>query len=261
MEVLIGKGRTAAVYEGSCSDQVVKLFFEWCSREMVEHEYRAARAVAMAGLPVPYVGDMVQLEGRWGIVYQRVQGESMLRALLSRPGSVLSRARQLAAEQVRIHGCSVPGLPSLQQELARGIKRAELRDPLKQQALALLQQLPSGEALCHGDYHPDNVIINGKDLIVIDWNNATTGHPLADVARTSLLLTVAEIPASRPLIWLLKLWKKVFHDAYVGHYLQLTGHTRQELSRWLIPLAAARLSENVSGEKASLHRLLTTWLD
>jgi aminoglycoside phosphotransferase (APT) family kinase protein len=53
-----------------------------------------------------------------------------------------------------------------------------------------------GEAVvCHGDFHPLNVVVDGTDAAVIDWTDAGLGPREADVARTLLLFRVAALAA------------------------------------------------------------------
>ncbi len=42
--------------------------------------------------------------------------------------------------------------------------------------------------LCHGDLHPSNVILTDDGPMIVDWFDACRGEPVAEVARTSLLL-------------------------------------------------------------------------
>jgi hypothetical protein len=34
--------------------------------------------------------------------------------------------------------------------------------------LLLLKDLPDGDRLCHGDFHPWNIIASGKEVVVVD---------------------------------------------------------------------------------------------
>ncbi|MGI6358676.1 MAG: phosphotransferase [Bacillota bacterium] len=255
---LLGQGRTAEVYShGEQASQVVKLFYDWCGRAEVEQECEISVAVAASGFPAPQVGGLVQLRGRHGIIYQRVAGENMLQRILFSPEHHVRYARQLAAVQASMHRTRLSRLPRQRAQLISSIRRAGLSAGTKSRVLALLDELPDGESLCHGDYHPGNVIVSNGHLTVIDWANATSGHPLADVARTSLLLTIAEIPGLGAEAERVKLWQRVFRDAYVEHYLQLTGYGRKELERWRLPVAAARLAENLPGEDELIQGLLS----
>lgn len=48
-----------------------------------------------------------------------------------------------------------------------------------------IKQLPEGECLCHGDYHPFNLILTlGGSPIVIDFANICRGPSEYDIART-----------------------------------------------------------------------------
>lgn len=48
------------------------------------------------------------------------------------------------------------------------------------------------------DFHPDNVLLAARGPVIIDWPDATRGQPLADVARTSLLLRLGGLPPGWP---------------------------------------------------------------
>ena len=49
--------------------------------------------------------------------------------------------------------------------------------------------------VCHGDFHPLNVMVDGERASVIDWTDAGLGPREADVARTLLLFHIAAIAA------------------------------------------------------------------
>jgi aminoglycoside phosphotransferase (APT) family kinase protein len=58
-----------------------------------------------------------------------------------------------------------------------------LSQETKSTILASLGELPNGNVICHGDFHPKNVLITTEGPVIIDWADATLGHPLADVDR------------------------------------------------------------------------------
>jgi len=53
-------------------------FYDWFGLENIEKEARITRAVHASGLPVPAVGEIVCVNNRYGLVYERVNGISML---------------------------------------------------------------------------------------------------------------------------------------------------------------------------------------
>jgi len=82
--------------------------------------------------------------------------------------------------------------------IAARIKSAKgLPVRFRRTALRELNRLPTGGFLCHGDFHPDNVIWSERGPVVIDWLDANRGDPAADVARTPMLISIGETPDGR----------------------------------------------------------------
>ncbi|WP_308530680.1 aminoglycoside phosphotransferase family protein [uncultured Paenibacillus sp.] len=64
---------------------------------------------------------------------------------------------------------------------------------MKQEIMDYLKSLPDGTRLCHGDFHPENVMIGERNW-VIDWMTGMIGNPAGDVARTLLLFRFGTLP-------------------------------------------------------------------
>lgn len=252
----LAHGRTATVYAWGDS-QVLKLFAPEWSKGAVEYEADVARRAQATGVPMPAVGDVVSIEGRLGIVYARVHGETLLQQFGARPWQALTIIRCLAELHADMHRRSAPSLPAQRQRLARRIRQPEqLPARLRGQALAVLDSLPDGDWLCHGDFHPDNVLVTANGPVIIDWVDATHGNPLADVARTYVLFRLAAASESPPKRW----WYKPLLDAlslyYLRRYRLLRPFAQGDFQRWLIPVLAARMDEHVPGEAGRIVETL-----
>jgi len=253
---MIARGRTAEVFAWG-DKQVLKLFLEGWPPGYAEREARSTQAVHDAGLPAPAVEGVVEVDGRPGIVFERVEGPSMLKVLTTKPWKVVKLTRLLAELHAAMHSCEVPELPSLRgavQDLIRD--SVLLAEATKEAALKALEQLPDGKAVCHGDFHPDQVIMSPRGPIIIDWSNALRGNPLADVSRTSLILRMGDVPSfvgGRRLINSLRAW---FHSFYLKRYLQLRATSREEIAAWELPMLAVRLGDGIPEEKELLLALI-----
>jgi Ser/Thr protein kinase RdoA (MazF antagonist) len=64
----------------------------------------------------------------------------------------------------------------------------------------VLDRLPDGDRVCHGDYHPGNVLLAADRTAVIDWVCAARGAAEADHDRTLLLLRWADPLPGPPLL-------------------------------------------------------------
>ena len=251
----IAQGRTAEIYAWQ-DGWVLKLFHDWMSKGAVENEARVASAVHATGVKAPAVGEVLEMNGRYGITYERVDGVTMLRVIQSRPLSVGSLARLLAELHVEMHSRKITDIPSQRQRLIEKIQHARPLSPdLKQAALAALEKLPDGDRLCHGDFHPDNVMMSPSGAVIIDWIDATRGNPLADVARSQLLLGKSALPPDMTLGWLIQIIRRRYLRLYLERYSQLNPIDQDQLGAWFPVIAAARLSEDIRGEEARLLQI------
>jgi aminoglycoside phosphotransferase (APT) family kinase protein len=141
---------------------------------------------------------------------------------------------EMVGLHLRIHAKREARLPSLKVRLGARIDQArQLDEDKRARLLAGLKQLPDGDRLCHGDFHPFNIIGAPGASIVVDWLDATSGPPEADVCRSYVLLA-PHMPA--------------LAEAYLERYASRSGLGREAILRWLPVVAAARLAEGTPDE-------------
>ena len=252
----IAHGRTAEIYLWD-EHYVLKLYRDWCPPHWVEDEAQIARAVHGAGIPSPAAGEIIEVNARRGLIYERLDGVSMLQDINAHPWKMFKHARSLADLHVQINRQSIPGLPSYKDGLRYAIdKTPQLTEDLRNKALGLLDTLSDGQQLCHGDYHPGNVIITKDGPVVIDWMTARMGNPWADVARTSMILSIGVKGAGKQVSPFLRTAINIYHHIYLNRYRALSPDTKHELSRWLPIIAAARLNEDIAPEREALLQII-----
>lgn len=251
----LGTGREAEVYAWG-DDAVIKLYRPGFGG----HRAEAAALAALDGHHIaPSLVDVVHHDGRPGLVLERVTGVDMLGLLQRRPWRVQNLGRGLAEAHLAVHGVPAPAeLPDVRQVLAARIDAAVLPRDLRGFVLRILDGLPSGDRLCHGDYHPGNVMVAGDRLSVIDWPNAARGAPEADHARAILLLRWADPLPGTPLVTrgLVAAGRSLLARAYVRAYAHGSPRPPQQVESWLIANIAARLAEGITVEQPKLIELL-----
>ncbi len=226
---LLAAGNMAEVFEWG--SRVMKLYRSAAGKPTAFREAAIHAAVAAMGLPVPAVWGVQEVAGRWGIVFDRVREGSFAARMREDPNAIPGCLETLARLHARIHAHPAPQLGSLKSRLATNISRAQLLDePRKQIMLSRLAELPKGHRLCHGDFHPINVVGQISRPVVIDWPDACCGDPGADVCRSYLLL---------------KLHAKDIAEPYLDAYCGLNDVPRARILDWLPYIAAARLAEDV----------------
>lgn len=252
----IAEGRTADVYSWD-DTHIIKLYREWCPSDWVDYEARVARAITEAGIPSPAAGEIVEVGSRRGLIYERLEGKSMLQDLNARPWMFLKHAQALAELHVKINGLSIEGLPSYKDGLGYSVRNTRhLSDALREKALALLDTLPDGRSVCHGDYHPGNVLLTKRGPLAIDWMTAKSGSPWADVSRTSLLLSIGARSAGKQIKPVVRTMVGLFHRRYLARYMALSPDSQSALNRWMPVTAAARLNEDIAPEREALIKMV-----
>lgn len=261
MDKVIGRGRTAEIIAWE-DDRVLKLFYADRSYESIQYEYKVSQVVFTSDVASPRPYEMIELEGRHGIVYERVYGDSMLSVLGSRPWTLFAQASLLAELHAAMHGHETNRLPSQRNLLERQLREvARFFPDIAQAALKVLDQLPDDNKVCHGDLHPDNVILSPRGAVIIDWMNAVMGNPYADVARTLLLGRKAAIPSEMPMRHVILWLRSMFTDFYLWRYLQMCPQARAQIEAWALPIAVARLTEGIMEERQGLLNWIEKYLE
>lgn len=254
----IAEGAEAEIFAWN-GGNVLRLFRTGREDGTLAHEEAAMRA-GRAALPlVPAIVGRVDVDGRPGLVMERVDGPDLI-TLLSRKPWLMWRAGTISGDvHAQLHDVVAP--PSLASLHDRG--RLRLASPLVPEharlaALREIESLPDGDRLLHGDFHPGNILMSACGPVVIDWPNTTRGDPHADVARTLMMVRGGVLPPGTPLVARLgaALARKMIVPSYLRAYRRRHQLDPELLRRWTIVNLAIRFAENLPGERESLLRSL-----
>ena len=235
---LLAEGRTAEVYAYG-EGQVLKLDRpEW--NGLSTFEATVLSALAEAGLPVARQRGTVSVDGRSGVLLDRVDGPPLLQVLeKASPGELDVLAGRFVALQLHCNETTIGVLPELVPRLGAEIGASVPDDALRTELLQLLESLDDGgRGVVHFDFHPNNVLVGPGGWVVIDWITVAAGPSAADLART------------------LVLWGRR-STGPVGRFLRgvrLEGRARrgladEDLDAWIRVVAAARVAEGFEGEE------------
>jgi Ser/Thr protein kinase RdoA (MazF antagonist) len=255
----LAEGREAQVFVRA-DGKVVKVMRSANQEARVRREAAALQALADRRHLAPAFVETTEVAGHPALVTERVSGDDLLARLTKKPWLVLKAAGTLGRAHAAVHHHPAPDtLPDLRDELAGRIKSAKaLPEHHATAALKRLRALPTGDRLCHGDYHPQNVLGTLKDPVIIDWGDASRGAPTADVARTLLLLRIGELPPDTPapMRALTAMGRGLLARRYLAVYRRHAVEKPSQLDDWLLVRAAARFNEELEMEYPRLLKLL-----
>lgn len=229
----IGWGGTCDVHDWG-GGLVVKLFKPEFDH-LAAMEAERASAVHSAGVPCPAVHDLVTVNDRIGLVFDRVAGPWAL----GWPDAAAITARV----HVAIHDVEAPAaLPRLTDRLADlGV-----------------YGLPDGDRIFHGDLHPGNVLADGDSWSVIDWSGAHVGPLTADVASSVLTIGYRGLRDGPKAMAVHELRIRAA-DSYLRHYTALRPGSLDDLRRWTTAIGTLLLE--IEPDTAFADDLRQRWID
>lgn len=160
--------------------------------EIAWRERTAMRTCEAADLPAPRVEATGVIAGQPAVVLSWCPGTPILSILESRPWTLWRVGRLFGRMQAKLHQIAPPeeftgSAPDDWISFA-GDKYPDLIEHAKSLQL-------STDRLIHMDYHPLNVVSDGKSITgVLDWARSAAGDPRADLARTEVTYLWAPLP-------------------------------------------------------------------
>lgn len=224
---------------------VVKVFNDTFSKEGILREAMNNAIMETTGLPVPKVVEVCKADGKWAIVEEFVEGKTLEQLMLENPEKEEEYLNAFVDLQIRIHATKAPSMLIRLRDKMRGkISEADLDATTRYDLHTRLEGMKRHTKICHGDFHPSNVIVTpAGEFFVIDWAHVTQGNASADVARTYLLF------------WLEG--KEELAKKYMRLFCEKSDTAYQYVQKWL-PIVAA--SQSVKG-KENEKELLLKWVD
>lgn len=243
---LVARGSRASVYSWG-RGAVAKVPDPGTPEAWIYSEASYTSAVRDAGAPAPRLLGIEQVNGRAASIYERVHGPSMWQYVVDRPDRAVHYGQVLADLHGALFDLVPPvSLPSQRDRLTCKIRRAAHDvDPSLADALELLTDRPDPPRLCHGDFHPGNVILAPDGPMIVDWFDACRGDAAADVARSSLLLLDDGLNAPLHLPGAARVPLAALAEAYMHRITDRFPVPADVLERWQAIEAVARLAEGV----------------
>lgn len=186
---VVGHGLRSTVRELG-DGRVVKIPHAETPSHWLRDEWRHLVVAERSGAPCPRSAQLVEVDAVPALAYEFVPGGTMWDALRVEPGRAEAFGEMLADVQFRVFRLPPSfALPSQRDRLRAKLRIASTRyglDVEKATSFVLDHEGPVG--FCHGDVHPQNVVLGPTEPVLLDWFDASRGLLVAEVARTSVLL-------------------------------------------------------------------------
>ena len=258
---LLAQGGQADIYIID-ENKVIRVLRNADEGDYLKMEFSVMEILKSKGKPVPKVYECVEIEGRPAIIMERLYGDSMLDFIKKNPIKLFQQGKQLAKLHIETSELVDDfNIVSINKRAASLIPMADLLDDeLKAFVLKILEQLPLKNHICHGDFHPGNIIWSKDKYVVIDWFGVTIGDKMSDIAHTYLLLR--NTPKLPHISWIEKIIMgcsgKLISRKYLFAIKKLYDFDWGDFSKWMIVRASERVFYGMPSEKEELINYIKT---
>ena len=223
---LIGKGSNGTVYRDD--EQVIKVYSDDADLSVIKREAEASKTILALGLPAVIAYDVVKVGNCYGAVFESIVTDSLAHTLRDHP----ERFDELSDEYVQLYSDIHHTEAKKDQFIfVKDIYRKYIQDcsDWYEEAellrlLDLVDGLPDGDVILHGDFHAGNIMMGDEGLLMIDMADVSYGHPVFDLISTAVtqrLVMALNAPLAEQNTGMggeliTKLWKKTLSSVFAG---------------------------------------------
>ncbi len=191
---VIGGGHFSTVYRLN-PDTIVKVFNRTpITLERIESDQKRAREIFIQDIPTAISFDVVRCGEYYGIVYEMIDALSLSGTLRKQPQRLHELGRKMGTLLKKLHTTQFTQgtLPDATSTIYEAVKvfhaHGHISDSERNMLTGILDGIPQRNTLIHYDYHPNNILVQGEDLVLIDVGEASLGNPVIDFASSYFLL-------------------------------------------------------------------------
>lgn len=225
-------------------DSCIKVFDNSYSKADVLNEALNQARIEETGLNIPKIREVTMIDGKWAIVSDFIKGKTLSQLMKEDPDNKSKYIEMLVDLQLEVQSKSCPLLNKLKDKMNRKICASELDATTRYDLHTRLEGMPKHTKVCHGDFHPSNIIVTDDGTAyILDWSHATQGNASADAARTYLLFCLADDNDGA--------------KEYLNLFCKKSDTAKQYVQKWM-PIVAA--SQSVKGNEEERDFLLS-WVN
>ena len=182
---VIGSGYYSTVYRIN-KDTIIKVFNFVDDEEQIARELKLAKEAFILGIPTAISFDIVRVDDKLGVCFEMLDCDSLQNVAIKHPDQIKEYIAKYAdlLKKMNTTECHSEIVPSIKDRYFAKLEAIKDRLPkdLYDKANNLLKSVPNTPTLIHGDCHFKNIMVQGDELILIDMETLSVGHPIFELA-------------------------------------------------------------------------------
>lgn len=241
---VIGKGACGECYRID-DETIIKLYYGGMDISVIEHEKALSKKAFVMGIPTAISYDIVEADGRKGVVYELIKSKTLGELMRSDDGKLDEYIEQYVDICKTVHSITTkdPEIPSFKDINREDIPNVTgITDEEREYLYRFLDLVPDMDNCIHGDLNINNVMVQDGECCLIDMGELSTGIPMFDISRI-LFSMIYAAPENEEFYPFYKMPTKkveyIYNQLFKGYFGCDTIEEAQEKDpnvKWLLPL-------------------------
>lgn len=186
---ILGEGSNGVVYRYD-PEIVVKVYRNADALAEIHRERQLARRALILGIPTAIPFDVVKVGDSYGSVFELLNAKSFSKLIAAEPENTDKYIEEFVALLKRIHATEVDpnemsDMKAVALDWARYLE-GHLPEEQSKKLISLIEAVPERHTMIHGDYHTNNVEMQNGEVLLIDMDTLSFGHPVFEFASMFL---------------------------------------------------------------------------
>lgn len=182
---IIGQGSNGIVYRID-PETIVKVYKYPDALDDIRHEREVARRALILGIPTAISYDIVKVGSKYGSVFELLNAKSFTELIIENPDDLDKYVAISVDILKKIHSteASENDFPDIKKRAVGWVNDVEndLPEEIVRKLRKMIGEIPFSNTLVHGDYHTNNLMMQGDEALMIDMDTLSLGNPVFDIA-------------------------------------------------------------------------------
>ena len=222
---VIGEGYFSTVYRID-KDTIIKVFNRTSDPEQIERELKLAKEAFVRGIPTAISFDIVKVDDKYGVRFEMLDCMPLRDAFINNPEQYESLVDRYATllKKINTTECDDVAIPMIKYKMIEKLEsfKDEFEPKVYEKCHKLLSDVPDRNTFIHGDCHFKNIMVQGDELLLIDMDTLSRGHPIFELARLRAPYIAFEelMPGNSTTFFKIgkELIDKIYHDLIVKYF-------------------------------------------
>ena len=180
----IAKGANGAVYRYD-DETILKTYFAKDALPEIKQERENARRAFVLGINTAIPYGIVRVGDGYGTVTELLNATSVTKLIRANPDDMTQAAKYYIDMLKSIHSIEVEDgeVPDMKETALAwaDFVAPHLPEAQAKKLRALIEAVPKRNALMHGDYHTNNIMVQNGEPLLIDMDTLCMGHPVFEL--------------------------------------------------------------------------------